>query len=200
MVSNIASRASLVAGFAAVLALGLAVSLGLAGAARAGVSLHALVTGSMQNFTAHPDPKPIAEASFTDRQGNRLTLADFRGRVILLNLWATWCGPCRTEMPGLDRLQAEFGGDDFQVLALAVDRGGMDKVLDFFAEIGLKHLTPYLDKSIKSLRTLRAFGLPTTVLIDRDGSEVGRLIGPAEWDSGEAKALLRYFIDRRHRT
>ena len=196
MVSMIGYRTIAILGLAAVVVL----ALGAGTATRAGNPVHALVTGSMQNFTAHANPKPVAQASFVDRQGTNLTLADFRGKVVLLNLWATWCGPCRTEMPGLDRLQAEFGGDDFLVLVLALDRGGMDKVLDFFDQVGLEHLAPYVDKSMKSIRTLRAFGLPTSLLIDRDGNEVGRLIGPAEWDTGEAKALLRHYIDLRRTT
>ena len=174
----------------------MALALGLAGALRAGDVMHALATGAVQNFTVHATPKPVPDASFTDRHGNKLTLADFQGKVVLVNLWATWCGPCRIEMPGLDALQAELGGDDFQVLALALDRGGMDKVLDFFDEIGLRHLAPYVDQSTKALRTFRVYGLPTTFLLDRDGNEVGRMIGPAEWNTDEAKALLRYFIDK----
>lgn len=151
-------------------------------------------TGAVQNFTLHAASKPVSELRFTDRDGQPLGLGEFGGKVVLLNIWATWCAPCRYEMPSLDRLQAALGGQDFQVVVLAVDRGGMPKVLDFFTEVGLKHLTPYVDQTTKASRALRVYGLPTTLLLDRQGREIGRLIGPAEWDTAEAKALIRHYI------
>lgn len=151
-------------------------------------------TGAVQNFTSHAAPKPVSALRFTDRDGRPLGLDHFRGKVLLLNLWATWCAPCRYEMPSLDRLQGELGSRDFQVVVLAVDRGGMPKVLDFFADVGLKHLTPYVDSTTKASRALRVYGLPTTLLLDRAGREIGRLTGPAEWDTPEAKALIHHYI------
>jgi len=123
-------------------------------------------------------------------------LADFKGKVVLLNIWATWCGPCRNEMPALDRLQAGLGGSDFEVVALSIDRGGMDAVRKFFADIGIGTLAMYLDSSGQALRTLSALGLPTTLLIDREGREIGRLIGPADWDSPEMVEFVRCVVAR----
>ncbi|MER8783904.1 TlpA family protein disulfide reductase [Mesorhizobium sp. M1006] len=109
----------------------------------------------------------------------------------MLNIWATWCAPCRKEMPTLDRLQAKLGGPDFEVIALSMDRGGPDIVKKFFAEIGVEHLALNIDTTGKAMFTLGALGLPMTLLIDREGKEIGRLIGPAEWDSPEMMAFIR---------
>ena len=135
-----------------------------------------------RNFIIHEAPKPIAAIRFEDADGQSRSLTDFRGKVVLLNIWATWCVPCRKEMPTLDRLQAKLGGADFEVVALSIDRR-MDAVRKFFAEVGIQKLAMYLDSSAKATRELGAVGLPTTLLLDREGREVGRLIGPAEWDS-----------------
>lgn len=149
-----------------------------------------------KNFIMHDAPKPVAAIQFDDAQGRSRSLADFKGKVVLLNIWATWCGPCRKEMPALDRLQAALGGPDFEVVALSIDRGGADAVRKFFAEIGIRHLAMYLDGTGRATRELSAVGLPTTLLIGRDGLEIGRLIGPAEWDSVEALAFVRSIISR----
>ena len=137
----------------------------------------------------------IPELQFEDATGGPLTLADFRGRVILLNIWATWCGPCRKEMPDLDRLQAELGGPGFQVLAVSIDRGGIERVRKFFDETGIRQLAIYLDQQGGAMTALTLTGVPATLLIDRDGKEIQRWIGPAEWSSAEIVALLRRHID-----
>ena len=138
-------------------------------------------------------PRPLPELRFVDGEGRPLTLADFRGKVILLNLWATWCIPCIAEMPTLDRLQAKLGGPDFQVLVLAIDIGGLPVVEKFFRALNLKALGIYVDKTARARVALGVAGIPTTLLIDRRGREIGRLSGPAEWDSPEAiKAIRRY--------
>ena len=139
-------------------------------------------------------PQELLSPLFVDEQGHKLTLDDFRGKVVLLNVWATWCLPCREEMPTLDALQARLGGDGFQVVALSIDEGGFPAIRQFFAEIGIKHLKPYLADSIRAMAALGAFGLPTTILIDRDGRELGRLVGPAEWDSPDAIAFFEKII------
>lgn len=149
----------------------------------AGPTAHAL------NFVA-TDGGAVPELVFLDADGNERSLEDFQGRVVVLNLWATWCAPCRKEMPSLDRLQATLGGDDLEVVALAVDRGDLSKVLDFYREIGIDNLGIYHDGTAKAGRTLRAPGLPTTLIIDREGKEVGRVLGDAEWDGDDAIALL----------
>jgi len=110
--------------------------------------------------------------------------------VVLLNLWATWCAPCRAEMPALDALQKEMGGKDFEVVALSLDLKGIAVAKKFLEEVKADGLAPYIDESTKSLATLQAPGLPTTLLIDREGRELGRLLGPAEWNSPEARELV----------
>lgn len=142
------------------------------------------------NFAA-TDAGSVPDIVFMDRDGNERTLQDFQGRVVVLNLWATWCAPCRKEMPSLDRLQAELGGDDLEVVALAVDRGDISKITGFYEELGLTNLTIYHDPTAKAGRTLRAPGLPTTLVIDREGNEIGRVLGDAEWDGDDVITLLK---------
>ena len=146
------------------------------------------------NF-APTEPTPAPALTFEDAAGNPLSLEDFRGQVVVLNLWATWCGPCRLEMPSLDRLQANEGGPDLHVLPLSLDRGALEQVEDFYQEVGIRHLAIYRDPTGAVGRALGALGLPTTVVIDQAGREVGRLLGPAEWDGPEALALLRSLIE-----
>jgi thiol-disulfide isomerase/thioredoxin len=138
------------------------------------------------------EPKPLPEVTFEDAEGREVSLADFQGQVVVLNLWATWCAPCRHEMPSLDRLQAEHGtGDDLEVVALSLDRGNTDKIKLFFEEVGVAHLDIYRDPTAQASRALLAPGLPTTLVIDREGREIGRVLGPAEWDGEATIALLR---------
>jgi thiol-disulfide isomerase/thioredoxin len=149
-----------------------------------------------QNLVLYAAPKPVPDLNFQDAMGKPLRLADFRGKIVLLNLWATWCIPCRAEMPTLDRLQSQLGGPGFEVVAISIDRGGMKAVAPFFDKIGIAHLARYLDPSGEAGSHLGAFGLPTTLLIDPEGRELGRLVGPAEWDSAEMVAFLRKLAAR----
>lgn len=155
-----------------------------------------LLTGAMANFSPAAPERPAPEIHFVDLAGTEMTLQAFRGKVVVLNLWATWCGPCRHEMPSLDRLEAKLGGPGFAVVALSADRQGPDVVPPFYREIGVTHLEVYNDRTMKSVRAFAAPGLPTTIVVGADGLEKGRLIGPAEWDSPEALALLRYVLDQ----
>jgi thiol-disulfide isomerase/thioredoxin len=141
-------------------------------------------------------PAAVPALDFVDGDGRSMTLADFRGRVILLNVWATWCVPCRKEMPTLDRLQAKLGGADFQVIALSIDRQGMAVVKPFYRDVGLAALGIYIEQSGKATQLLHAVGVPMTLLIDRQGREVARKMGPAEWDSPEMVAIIRRYLDR----
>lgn len=141
-------------------------------------------------------PKPIPDLSFVDGDGRRVDLADFKDRFVLLNLWATWCGPCVKEMPSLDRLQAQLGGDSFQVVALSLDRGGRNAVEPFYARTGVTHLALYLDPGSAAMKALALRGLPTTLLVDPEGRELGRVEGAVEWDSPEVLALLRRYLGR----
>ena len=146
--------------------------------------------GPMAAFQLFDAPRSAPEITFSDAAGNSLSLADFSGRVVLVNLWATWCVPCVEEMPSLDRLQADLGGDDFTVVTLSVDRGGAEQVLPFFDSNGIAHLSPYFDPEGLAPRAFAARGFPTTVLIDEAGCELGTMAGPAEWDSRDALSLI----------
>jgi thiol-disulfide isomerase/thioredoxin len=147
--------------------------------------------GQAATMSLHAAPQAIPDLQFKNGDGQPLTLADFRGKVVLLNIWATWCGPCRQEMPTLDRLQATLGGPDFEVVALSIDRAGPGVVTKFYDEIGIEHLTKYIDESGNAARDLNTVGIPTTLLIDREGREIGRHVGPAEWDTPEVVTLFR---------
>ena len=145
----------------------------------------------------HDKPRQMLSPPFVDGKGRDLTLADFRGRVVLLNIWSTWCVPCREEMPTLDALQEKMGGGDFHVLPLSIDRAGMEIVRRFYDEIGIRHLDTYLAEDIRVMAAFAVVGLPTTILIDRDGFERGRLVGPAEWDSPAVMAQIQTIINER---
>jgi len=119
-----------------------------------------------KHFVMHDAPKAVAAISFRDEGGQVRTLADFKGKVVLLNLWATWCVPCREEMPALDRLQAVLGGPDFEVVPLSIDRA-VDAVKKFYAETGVHNVGIFIDTSGQAARSLGAVGVPTTLLIDR---------------------------------
>ncbi len=147
-----------------------------------------------QGFALHDTPQPVINVRYLTEDGSRGDMEDFRGKVILVNVWATWCVPCREEMPTLDALQAEIGGDNFEVVALSIDRAGSPVVRRFYDEIGVTNLKMYVDQTMLSMTALRAVGLPTTILIDAQGRELGRLVGPAEWDDPEMVTFLRSFI------
>lgn len=132
----------------------------------------------------------LPDLRFVDGAGTPRALSDFRGRVVLLNLWATWCVPCREEMPALDRLQAALGGPDFAVVALSIDRGGVAAVKSFYEELDLRNLPIYVDQDGDALGKLGSFGIPLSVLVGRDGRELWRVIGPREWDQpGEVNRI-----------
>lgn len=157
----------------------------------------ALSTGAMTAFVVKPKREPVADVSFEDGEGKELTLAGWKGRVVLLNLWATWCAPCRKEMPELNALQEKLGGEDFEVVALSVDRKGAEASGKFLEEVGATALKLYVDPTSKALHELKAPGLPATLLIDREGREIGRLVGPADWASPEAVKLVETAIGER---
>jgi thiol-disulfide isomerase/thioredoxin len=151
--------------------------------------------GTVADFTVIDPPRPAPETGFAGDGGSALTLADFRGKVVLLNLWATWCGPCVEELPSLDRLQGKLAGPDFEVVALSQDLGGRDTVTSFYRRHAIGRLALYTDRSNALAHKLGINGLPTTLILDRQGRAVGALVGTADWDSPEAIALLRYYID-----
>ncbi len=160
-------------------------------AAPAATAANPLAAGDMITFVFKKTPEAVPSFKFEDGAGAEKTLADWKGKVVLLNLWATWCAPCRKEMPALDRLQKELGGDAFEVVAISVDRQGAPASKKFLDETKSANLKLYVESSSRSVGTLKAAGLPTTILIDKEGREIGRLAGPAEWDSADAKRLIQ---------
>lgn len=163
--------------------------------APSGPGSNALSQGEMAKFVFRKEPEALPEVKFLDAKGSERTLAAWRGKVVLLNLWATWCAPCRKEMPALDRLQNELGSDKFEVVAVSVDRAGLEGARKFLDEAKVASLALYADPTARMASTLRAAGLPATLLLDREGREIGRMLGPAEWDSEDAKRLIRHALE-----
>ncbi|MFL5259368.1 MAG: TlpA disulfide reductase family protein [Hyphomicrobiales bacterium] len=151
----------------------------------------ALATGSLTAFVVHPKRPALAELAFTEASGKQRSLSEWRGRVVLVNLWATWCAPCRKEMPSLAELERQLGSKDFEVVAISLDRKGAEAAAPFLKDTGAAGLALYLDATAASLDQLRAIGLPASVLVDRQGNEIGRMLGPADWSSPEAIALVK---------
>ncbi len=147
--------------------------------------------GPMAAFLVKADRPAVPDLAFKDSSGGEVKLSKWQGRVVLLNLWATWCAPCRKEMPALNEVQKQLGSKDFEVVALSVDRKGLEASAAFLKETGADALGLYIDETTTSLNMLQALGLPVTLLIDRKGREIGRLLGPAEWNSSEAVALMK---------
>jgi thiol-disulfide isomerase/thioredoxin len=153
-----------------------------------------LIHGEVAALAAAQTPFRVPDLAFKDAQGRDKTLADWRGRTVLVNLWATWCVPCRREMPALDALQAKLGGPNFQVVAINIDQRDPQKPLAFLKEVGVTHLAYYSDESAHVFEVLKergkAFGMPTTVIVDRNGCEIGDMAGPAEWSSDDGVKLV----------
>ncbi len=145
-------------------------------------------------------PRPAPDVSFLSPEGRPVRLADFKGRAVLVNLWATWCAPCRHEMPSLDRLQAEAGGPDFEVVAVNIDTRNVDRPKAWLQENGVARLAYYADPQAKILQALQrsghVVGLPTTILVDARGCEHGTLKGAADWGGPDALRLVRAAIGR----
>jgi len=154
----------------------------------------------MRDFTLHRAPKPPVALNFTALDGKALTLADFKGKVAVVNLWATWCAPCIKEMPSLDRMNARLASQGLALLAISQDRGGAKVVEPFLEKLGLKSLPVYLDPKGEVQRVLGVRGLPTTVVFDAEGRELGRFEGDANWDGADARALLTYFLNQNRDT
>jgi len=154
-----------------------------------------LARGEVAAVNVAKQPLRVPDLAFADASGKPTTLADFRGRTVLLNLWATWCVPCRKEMPTLDAVQAKLGGPDFAVVAVNIDTRDTEKPKQFWREIGVHSLAYYADPKAKTFQDLkaigRAFGMPTTMLVDREGCEIGTIAGPAEWASDDAVKLIQ---------
>ncbi len=150
-----------------------------------------LATGTLAAFLVRPERKALPDIAFEDGTGKPLKLSDWKGRVVLINLWATWCAPCRKEMPDLAALQKELGSDQFEVVAISVDRKGAEASTTFLKETGADNLKLYVEPTTRIVGELQSAGLPATILVDRQGREIGRLLGPAHWAAPEAVALVK---------
>ncbi|WP_291837351.1 TlpA disulfide reductase family protein [Limimaricola sp.] len=157
-------------------------------------ALAALRSGDMQKLALSDKPVPLPTDSFTDEAGKSVSFENLKGKVLLVNFWATWCAPCRKEMPTLAALQTALGSDQFQVVTIATGRNSPDAVARFFDEIGVKNLPRYMDPQQQIARKAGILGLPVTLIVDRQGQEVGRLQGDADWSSDSAKAILSAVI------
>lgn len=149
---------------------------------------------ALDNFSLTPGNPPVPDIQFRDPDGTIRNLSDYRGRVVLFNAWATWCGPCINEMPALDETQAQLGGSDFQVLPVSMDRGGAMTVDLFYRAHNLKNLPILVDHQAQIARLLKPRGLPFTLLIDREGNEIGRALGEVFWSAPEGLRFLKRYI------
>jgi thiol-disulfide isomerase/thioredoxin len=153
-----------------------------------------LVHGEVAALAVAHTPFRVPDLAFKDAAGRDRTLADWRGRTVLLNLWATWCVPCRKEMPALDKLEGDLGGPHFEVVAVNIDTRDPEKPLAFLKEVGVTRLAYYSDPSARVFEDLKtagkAFGMPTTLIIDGSGCEIGNMAGPAEWASADGVKLV----------
>ena len=149
--------------------------------------------GDMKKLIFHPQPEAVSKAAF-EVEGGTATLADYKGKWLLVNFWATWCAPCRHEMPMLSELQSDFGGDRFEVVTIATGRNPPKSIAKFFVETGITNLPHHRDPRQSLASQMGVFGLPITVLIDPEGREVARLRGDADWSSSSAKAIIASLV------
>ena len=176
--------------FVLYLALGLSANIAVADMA----DVAALRTGDMKKLIFLSEPKPVTDAAFIGEDGSEMTLAAYEGKYVLLNFWATWCAPCRKEMPMLSELQAELGGEAFEVVTLATGRNLEPAMKKFFAEIGVDNLPLHRDPKQAVARQMGVLGLPITVIVDPQGNQIARLQGDADWNSDSARAIISALI------
>lgn len=150
-----------------------------------------MARGAMERFKLAAQPKPLPDLEIQNADDKPMKLSDFKGKVILLNFWATWCTPCVKEMPSLDRLQAAFAKDKFLIVPLSIDGPTKPKVAPFYKDQKLAHLGLYFDKGRKTMQGLDVTLLPTSILVDAKGRELGRIEGDADWDMPESIALMK---------
>ncbi|MCX7567256.1 TlpA disulfide reductase family protein [Sulfitobacter sp. F26169L] len=156
-----------------------------------------LVAGDMKKLVIHDAPKSTSSAAFelADDAG-RATLEDYRGKYVLVNFWATWCAPCRKEMPHLSELQEELAGKHFEVLTIATGRNSAASIAKFFKDVGISNLPHHMDPNQALASQMGIFGLPITVLLDPEGREIARLRGDADWASDSAKSIIKALIEK----
>lgn len=153
-------------------------------------ALEAMREDEMVKLAFHETPVPASEIAFVTAEGTEKTLAHYAGQVVVLNFWATWCAPCRKEMPSLDRLNQAFDPEEFAVVTLATGRNSPHGIAKFFADEAITTLPTYRDDGMAIARDMGVTGLPVTVILDAEGKEIARLTGDAEWDSASAKAIV----------
>lgn len=158
-------------------------------------ALSALSVGDMKRLVIHDTPRPAIETPFTDGYGAPVSMADYRGKVVVVNFWATWCPPCVAEMPSIDRLSRTMASVDLSVIALSVDRAPVRKIVDFYEANDIQFLPVLQDKRMAVAREVGALGLPVTLILDREGREIARYEGEAAWDGAEVKALLTRIVE-----
>lgn len=146
--------------------------------------------GDMKKLVIHKAPRPALTRTFETKTGAAVGFDRFAGKVTVVNFWATWCPPCRQEMPYIDKLRADIAGDDMEVAAIALDRASVAKIEDFFMSIGARNLTIYRDSTLRIGTEAGVLGMPITIILDREGREVARLQGEAKWDGPEAKDMI----------
>ena len=158
-------------------------------------TLGTLREGDMRKLRFHKSAKMVPDTAFTAENGEAITMGTYEGKVIVLNFWATWCAPCRKEMPHLSELQAEFGGDDFQVVTVATGVNQRPAMQRFLGEIGVDNLPLHTDGNSALARDMGVIGLPVTLILDPQGQEIARLIGDADWASDNAKEIVKTLIE-----
>ena len=152
--------------------------------------------GDMRKLNFLSEPIAAPDTPFVGEDGAEMTLAAYEGQYVVLNFWATWCAPCRQEMPHLAALQTAFEGDDVQIVTIATGRNPLPAMQRFFAEIEVDNLPLHTDARQTLARSMGVLGLPVTMILDPDGNEIARLQGDADWGSDSAKAILRALADQ----
>jgi len=172
-------------------------ALGVGANAAFAADIASLREGSMMKLAVLDAPAEVSTTAFTDRDGGEHLLSDWKGRITLVNFWATWCAPCRKELPALDALNRDLGGTDFAVVTIAAGRNALPGITRLFDEVGVKTLPVYLDPKLQLSRDMGVMGLPVSLLLDRNGREIARMSGDAEWDSESARAIIAALIAER---
>lgn len=165
-------------------------------------ALKAARTGDMEKLVIHDEPRPRLETPFENAEGEELHISDFAGKVTLVNFWATWCPPCRKEMPSLDRLRGAMAGENFELIAISMDAASTEKIQAFFDKVPqsggephkIEHLDIYREPTLRIGQEGRIPGLPVTLILDREGREIARLQGEADWDTPEARRMLEAIV------